>query len=88
MRLLLRAGNNFMYFNICNYSLNAYRLMRAFEIEFSWVMLGYWVSLIEQWPSRMCWLIDRAGDISQEHLSLAQVFPSVCFYEAVFRAPP
>uniref|UniRef100_A0A0N5AP23 ANK_REP_REGION domain-containing protein n=1 Tax=Syphacia muris TaxID=451379 RepID=A0A0N5AP23_9BILA len=50
------------------------RLMRAFEIEFSWVMLGYWVSLIEQWPSRMCWLIDQASDIGQENLSLAQVY--------------
>ncbi|KAK6107528.1 KAP P-loop domain family protein [Brugia pahangi] len=50
------------------------RLMRAFEIEFSWVSLGYWVSLIEQWPSRMCWLIDRALDIPQDSYPLAQLY--------------
>ncbi|MFH4979103.1 hypothetical protein AB6A40_005812 [Gnathostoma spinigerum] len=50
------------------------RLMRAFEIEFSWVTLGYWVSLVEQWPCRMCWLIDRALDLQQDQLPLAQVY--------------
>lgn len=35
------------------------RLMRAFEIDFSWLKLGHWVSLNEQWPYRMSWLIDR-----------------------------
>uniref|UniRef100_A0A1I7W1Z3 ANK_REP_REGION domain-containing protein n=1 Tax=Loa loa TaxID=7209 RepID=A0A1I7W1Z3_LOALO len=50
------------------------RLMRAFEIEFSWVSLGYWVSLIEQWPSRMCWLIDRALDIPQDSYPLAELY--------------
>ncbi|CAJ0602927.1 unnamed protein product [Cylicocyclus nassatus] len=50
------------------------RLMRAFEIEFSWLSLGHWVSLLEQWPSRMCWLIDRALDISNNTLTLAEVY--------------
>ncbi|CAG9537947.1 unnamed protein product [Cercopithifilaria johnstoni] len=50
------------------------RLMRAFEIEFSWVSLGYWVSLIEQWPSRMCWLIDHALDISQDSYPLVELY--------------
>ncbi|KAL3984752.1 KAP P-loop domain family protein [Acanthocheilonema viteae] len=50
------------------------RLMRAFEIEFSWVSLGYWVSLIEQWPSRMCWLIDHALDIPQDSYPLAELY--------------
>lgn len=38
--------------------MNLGRLMRAFEVDFSWLMLGHWVSLIEQWPYRMSWLID------------------------------
>ncbi|VDM39612.1 unnamed protein product [Toxocara canis] len=50
------------------------RLMRAFEIDFSWVTLGYWVSLVEQWPCRMCWLIDRALDIQHDNCSLAQIY--------------
>lgn len=49
------------------------RLMRAFEIDFSWLSLGHWVSLLEQWPSRMCWLIDRAVDINNNGLTLAEV---------------
>uniref|UniRef100_A0A1I8A8N2 ANK_REP_REGION domain-containing protein n=1 Tax=Steinernema glaseri TaxID=37863 RepID=A0A1I8A8N2_9BILA len=50
------------------------RLMRSFEIEFSWLTLGHWVSLIEQWPFRMSWLIDRASDLSNDSFSLAQVY--------------
>ncbi|TMS38043.1 hypothetical protein L596_004856 [Steinernema carpocapsae] len=50
------------------------RLMRSFEIDFSWVTLGHWVSLIEQWPYRMSWLIDRASDLSNESFSLIQVY--------------
>uniref|UniRef100_A0A158P6R0 ANK_REP_REGION domain-containing protein n=1 Tax=Angiostrongylus cantonensis TaxID=6313 RepID=A0A158P6R0_ANGCA len=50
------------------------RLMRAFEIDFSWLALGHWVSLLEQWPSRMCWLIERAVDISNNGLTLAEVY--------------
>ncbi|KAK6024357.1 putative septum site-determining protein MinC [Ostertagia ostertagi] len=50
------------------------RLMRAFEIDFSWLSLGHWVSLLEQWPSRMCWLIDRAVDINNNALTLAEVY--------------
>uniref|UniRef100_A0A915HFM0 KAP NTPase domain-containing protein n=1 Tax=Romanomermis culicivorax TaxID=13658 RepID=A0A915HFM0_ROMCU len=34
------------------------RLMRAFEITFNWVALGHWISLVEQWPYRLSWLID------------------------------
>ncbi|VDM52189.1 unnamed protein product [Angiostrongylus costaricensis] len=50
------------------------RLMRAFEIDFSWLALGHWVSLLEQWPSRMCWLIERAVDISNNGLTLVEVY--------------
>lgn len=39
------------------------RLLRTFEVEFSWYLLYSWISLIEQWPYRMTWLIDRASDV-------------------------
>lgn len=50
------------------------RLMRAFEIEFSWTSLGHWVALLEQWPSRMCWLIDRALEVHNNSLLLSEVY--------------
>uniref|UniRef100_A0A914XLM8 KAP NTPase domain-containing protein n=1 Tax=Plectus sambesii TaxID=2011161 RepID=A0A914XLM8_9BILA len=39
------------------------RLMRSFEVDFSWLMLGHWVSLIEQWPYRMSWMIDYCDQV-------------------------
>ncbi|CAI5447966.1 unnamed protein product [Caenorhabditis angaria] len=50
------------------------RLMRAFEIDFSWMSLGHWVSLLEQWPSRMCWLIDRALEVHDNQYLLSEVY--------------
>ncbi|GMR48433.1 hypothetical protein PMAYCL1PPCAC_18628 [Pristionchus mayeri] len=50
------------------------RLMRAFEVEFSWLSLGHWISLCEQWPSRMCWLIETALACNQPHMTLAEVY--------------
>lgn len=32
--------------------------MRTFNLKFSWNMLCTWISLIEQWPYRMCWIIE------------------------------
>lgn len=32
--------------------------MRTFDVEFSWNILYTWISLIEQWPYRMCWIIE------------------------------
>lgn len=32
--------------------------MRTFDVEFSWNLLYTWISLIEQWPYRMCWIIE------------------------------
>ncbi|GMS95993.1 hypothetical protein PENTCL1PPCAC_18168, partial [Pristionchus entomophagus] len=50
------------------------RLMRAFEVEFTWLSLGHWISLCEQWPSRMCWLIETALACNQPHMTLAEVY--------------
>ncbi|GMT24872.1 hypothetical protein PFISCL1PPCAC_16169, partial [Pristionchus fissidentatus] len=50
------------------------RLMRAFEVEFSWLSLGHWISLCEQWPSRMCWLIETALTCNNAHMTLAELY--------------
>ncbi|VDO50379.1 unnamed protein product [Haemonchus placei] len=62
------------------------RLMRAFEIDFSWLALGHWVSLLEQWPSRMCWLIDRALDVNNNALTLAERL-SLTIFKAFLDSP-
>jgi hypothetical protein len=36
------------------------RLLRIFDVSFTWIQLYSWISLIEQWPFRMSWLIDMA----------------------------
>ncbi|XP_064610180.1 kinase D-interacting substrate of 220 kDa-like isoform X2 [Liolophura sinensis] len=33
------------------------RLLRAYNIEFSWYRLAAWINLIEQWPYRVSWII-------------------------------
>ncbi|KRY85557.1 Kinase D-interacting substrate, partial [Trichinella pseudospiralis] len=51
------------------------RLMRAFDIDFSWVTLGHWTSLIEQWPYRMSWTIEyteRCG--AADHVTLREMY--------------
>lgn len=39
--------------------------MRSFDMEFNWLTLGVWISLIEQWPYRMSWIIDYCETESQ-----------------------
>ncbi|OUC44637.1 putative P-loop domain protein, KAP family [Trichinella nativa] len=51
------------------------RLMRAFEIDFSWVTLGHWTSLIEQWPYRMSWTIEYAERCgAADHVTLREMY--------------
>ncbi|CAJ0956645.1 unnamed protein product, partial [Mesorhabditis belari] len=50
------------------------RLLRAFEIDFSWLSLGHWVSMLEQWPCRMCWLIEHAVDARSSTLTLFDIW--------------
>jgi len=33
------------------------RLLRAYNIEFSWYRLAAWINIIEQWPYRTSWII-------------------------------
>lgn len=50
------------------------RLLRTFESDFSWSLLYNWISLIEQWPYRMGWLIDRAHDCQDDSMTLPDLY--------------
>uniref|UniRef100_A0A915N9H6 KAP NTPase domain-containing protein n=1 Tax=Meloidogyne javanica TaxID=6303 RepID=A0A915N9H6_MELJA len=50
------------------------RLLRVFEVEFNWWQVYAWVSLIEQWPWRMCWLIDVACSLQDDSLLLYELY--------------
>jgi hypothetical protein len=49
---------------------SAGRIMRAFEIQFTWQQLAQWVSLVEQWPYRMSYIIDACEKGSRVHPSV------------------
>ncbi len=51
--------------------------MRSFEVEFSWVLLGQWLSLVEQWPYRISWIIDYC----EESEGLADSVPLKDIYD-------
>lgn len=50
------------------------RLLRSFEVDFSWFLLYSWISLLEQWPFRMTFLVDCALESSNEALTLAELY--------------
>ena len=53
------------------------RLLRTFEVEFNWGLLYYWIALIEQWPFRMCWLIEKAQDVTDEQTTIGELYHTV-----------
>lgn len=50
------------------------RLLRSFEIEFSWFLLYTWISLLEQWPFRMTFLVDCALDNADNSTTLSDLY--------------
>lgn len=53
------------------------RLLKAFQIDFSWYRLSSWVNLTEQWPLRASMIVlehDRAGDNLEENASLQSLY--------------
>uniref|UniRef100_A0AC35TW30 ANK_REP_REGION domain-containing protein n=1 Tax=Rhabditophanes sp. KR3021 TaxID=114890 RepID=A0AC35TW30_9BILA len=50
------------------------RLLRSFDIEFGWVCLGIWIGLIEQWPFRISWLIEKALTTSNDNVLLYDLY--------------
>ncbi|XP_052861765.1 kinase D-interacting substrate of 220 kDa isoform X3 [Anopheles cruzii] len=67
------------------------RLLKAFQIEFSWYRLSSWINLTEQWPLRASMIVlehDQAGDSIDDTVSLQTVYDKVrpkltCLREAV-----
>uniref|UniRef100_A0A183C2G0 ANK_REP_REGION domain-containing protein n=1 Tax=Globodera pallida TaxID=36090 RepID=A0A183C2G0_GLOPA len=53
------------------------RLLRMFEIEFSWWQVYAWCSLIEQWPWRMCWIIDIALSLQEESMPIHELYAQI-----------
>lgn len=50
------------------------RILRSFEVEFSWFLLYTWISLLEQWPFRMTFLIDCALDNSDNSTTISDLY--------------
>ena len=53
------------------------RLLRTFDVEFSWISLYNWISLVEQWPYRMCWLLERAMEMEDTGMVLPDLYQQV-----------
>lgn len=50
------------------------RLLRSFEVEFSWFLLYTWISLLEQWPLRMTFLVDCALDTLDSSTTISDLY--------------
>jgi ankyrin repeat-rich membrane spanning protein len=53
------------------------RLLKAFQIEFSWYRLSSWINLTEQWPLRASMIVlehDLAGDSLDDTASLQSLY--------------
>ncbi|XP_039435567.1 kinase D-interacting substrate of 220 kDa isoform X4 [Culex pipiens pallens] len=56
------------------------RLLKAFQIDFSWYRLSSWINLTEQWPLRASMIVlehDQAGDSFDDLTSLQSVYDKV-----------
>jgi ankyrin repeat-rich membrane spanning protein len=42
------------------------RLLRAYQVLFSWKRLGCWSYLVEQWPYRITWIVVCYEDHEQD----------------------
>lgn len=53
------------------------RLLKSFQIEFSWYRLSSWVNLTEQWPLRASLIVlehDQAGESLDDSVSLQSIY--------------
>ncbi|XP_059611614.1 kinase D-interacting substrate of 220 kDa isoform X2 [Phlebotomus argentipes] len=56
------------------------RLLKAFQIDFSWYRLSSWINLTEQWPVRASMIVlqhDQNGDSLDDSTSLQSVYDKV-----------
>ncbi|XP_077298504.1 ankyrin repeat-rich membrane spanning isoform X2 [Arctopsyche grandis] len=56
------------------------RLLKAFQIDFDWYHLAFWINLTEQWPFRTSWIIFH-HEMYEEHIddntSLKSIYDKV-----------
>ncbi|KAI6240960.1 hypothetical protein M3Y99_00405800 [Aphelenchoides fujianensis] len=50
------------------------RLLRSFEVDFSWFLLYTWISLLEQWPFRVTFLVDCALDNPDDTITISDLY--------------
>jgi ankyrin repeat-rich membrane spanning protein len=53
------------------------RLLKAFQIDFSWYRLSSWINLTEQWPLRASMIVlehDQGGENLDDNQSLQSVY--------------
>lgn len=53
------------------------RLLKAFQIDFSWYRLSSWINLTEQWPMRASMIVlehDSSGDQIDDSVSLQSLY--------------
>lgn len=56
------------------------RLLKAFQIDFSWYRLSSWINLTEQWPLRASMIVlqhDQKGDSLDDSVSLQSLYEKV-----------
>ncbi|XP_037945191.1 kinase D-interacting substrate of 220 kDa B-like isoform X3 [Teleopsis dalmanni] len=56
------------------------RLLKAFQIDFSWYRLSSWINLTEQWPLRASMIVlqhDQSMDSYDDNMSLQSVYEKV-----------
>ena len=56
------------------------RLLKAFQIDFSWYRLSSWINLTEQWPLRASMIVlehDQSGDNLEDNVSLQSLYDKV-----------
>uniref|UniRef100_A0A0K0DZI9 ANK_REP_REGION domain-containing protein n=1 Tax=Strongyloides stercoralis TaxID=6248 RepID=A0A0K0DZI9_STRER len=46
------------------------RLLHSYDVKFQWISLGFWISLVEQWPYRMCYLIEKFSLSEDDSITL------------------
>lgn len=53
------------------------RLLKAFQIDFSWYRLSSWINLTEQWPLRASMIVlqhDQKGESLDDNVSLQSLY--------------
>lgn len=65
---------------LCDECHRTVRLLKAFQIEFSWYRLSSWINLTEQWPLRASLIVlehDASGDLIDDSTSLQSLYDKV-----------